>query len=94
MKRNPKCENNKVQKNLAQGPRHVAHHYAKFRCVGDAYIARLSTDQNSIYKNKKPKADPWEKVSNYAVMRKKAPKRWLKCHGRYWGKDVAKHLRK
>ena len=94
MKRNPKCSNNKVQKNLAEGPRHVAHHYAKFRCVGDTWITRLSSDQNSIYKTKKPKAEDFEKVANYGIARKKAPNRWIKCSGKFWRKDVAQHMRK
>ena len=94
MKRNPKCDNTKTQKNIAQGPRHVAHHYAKFRCVGDAWFTRLSADQNSIYKTPKPKADSFIEVSHFGMRRKRAPNRWIKCQGRFWGKDVAPHMRK
>lgn len=94
MKRDPKCENNKVQQNLAEGPRHVAHHYAKFRCVGDAWIARLSADQNSIYKTPKPKTDSFLVVSNFGIRRKRAPNAWIKCDNSFWGKDVAPHMRK
>lgn len=94
MKRNYKCDNNNVQKNLEYGPRHVAHHHKKFRCVGDAWITRLSTDQNSIYKNKRPKAESFLAVSDFGVRRRKAHNGWIKCDGRYWRKDVAKHMRK
>jgi hypothetical protein len=94
MERDPKCENNKVQQDLAQGPRHVAHHYAKFRCVGDAWITRLSADQNSIYKTPKPKTDAFLAVSNFGIRRKRAPNAWIKCDNGFWGKDVAPHMRK
>lgn len=94
MKRNPKCENNKVQQNLEAGPVHVAHHYAKFRCVGDAWIARLSTSPTSTARTKRPAKDNFLAVADYGTRRRKAPNRWIKCHGRFWGKDVAPHMRK
>lgn len=89
MKRDPKCENNKVQQNLAEGPRFVAHHYAKYRCVGDTWFSRLSASPNSIYKSPKPKKDSWLVVSNFGIKRKKAPNRWIKCSGKFFRKDVA-----
>lgn len=88
------CADNKVQKNLSEGPRHVASHYAKYRCTGETWIVRLSTDQNSIYKAPKPKAMEFREVFNFGAARKKAPKSWIKCSGKFFGKDIAKHMRK